>query len=81
MEALDTFLPANAGERKTLADLIFAKLDSGEVTSTAAIKKVHQGRSMHASHQGVFSPSHFIDHDAPDPAAGLNPAVVEAYTK
>ncbi|KJA24624.1 hypothetical protein HYPSUDRAFT_38694 [Hypholoma sublateritium FD-334 SS-4] len=63
MEALDAFLPANAGERKTLADLIFAKLDSGEVTSTAAIKKVHQ------------------DHDAPDPAAGLNPAVVEAYTK
>ena len=46
MEALDAFLPANAGERKTLADLIFAKLDSGEVTSTAAIKKVHQGRSM-----------------------------------
>ncbi|KAF8974715.1 cell adhesion protein byn-1 [Flammula alnicola] len=63
METLDTFLPANAGERKTLADLIFAKLDSGEVESTAAIKKVHQ------------------DRDAPDPAAGLNPAVVEAYTK
>ncbi|KAF8204826.1 cell adhesion protein byn-1 [Pholiota molesta] len=63
METLDAFLPANAGERKTLADLIFAKLDSGEVVSTAAIKKVHQ------------------DHDAPDPAAGLNPAVVEAYTK
>lgn len=43
MEALDTFLPANAGERKTLADLIFAKLDSGEVVSTATIQKVHQG--------------------------------------
>ncbi|KIM45939.1 hypothetical protein M413DRAFT_440994 [Hebeloma cylindrosporum] len=63
MEALDTFLPANAGERKTLADLIFAKLDSGEVVSTATIQKVHQ------------------DRDAPDPAAGLNPTVVEAYTK
>ena len=43
MEALDTFLPANAGERKTLADLIFAKLDGGEVVSTATIQKVHQG--------------------------------------
>ncbi|KAH9482459.1 hypothetical protein JR316_0004559 [Psilocybe cubensis] len=63
METLDALLPANAGERKTLADLIFAKLDSGEVTSTAAIQKVHQ------------------DREAPDPAAGLNPAVVEAYTK
>ncbi|KDR83487.1 hypothetical protein GALMADRAFT_219315 [Galerina marginata CBS 339.88] len=63
METLDALLPSNAGERKTLAELIFAKLDSGEVTSTAAIQKVHQER------------------EAPDPAAGLNPSVVEAYTK
>ncbi|KAJ3503271.1 hypothetical protein NLJ89_g8507 [Agrocybe chaxingu] len=63
MEALDALHPANAGERRTLADLIFAKLDSGEVNSTAAIQKVHQ------------------DRDEPDPAAGLNPAVVEAYAK
>ncbi|KAF9535014.1 Bystin-domain-containing protein [Crepidotus variabilis] len=63
MQTLDTLLPSNAGERKTLADLIFAKLDSGEITNTAAIQKVYQ------------------DRDAPDPAAGLNPAVVEAYTK
>ena len=54
MEALDAFLPANAGERKTLADLIFAKLDSGEVTSTAAIKKVHQGRSMRRTKYVAF---------------------------
>jgi hypothetical protein len=47
MEALDTFLPANAGERKTLADLIFAKLDSGEVVSTATIQKVRQGASSY----------------------------------
>jgi len=63
METLDALLPSNAGERKTLADLIFAKLDSGEVTNTAAIQKVQQ------------------DREAPDPAAGLNPSVVEAYTK
>ncbi|PPR02441.1 hypothetical protein CVT24_001990 [Panaeolus cyanescens] len=62
-QTLDALLPANAGERKTLADLIFAKLDSGNVESAAAIQKVAQ------------------DRDAPDPAAGLNPSVVEAYTK
>ncbi|KAF8803750.1 cell adhesion protein byn-1 [Phlegmacium glaucopus] len=63
LETLDALLPANAGERKTLADLIFAKLDSKEVTSNATIQKVYQ------------------DRNAPDPAAGLNPQVVEAYTK
>jgi hypothetical protein len=55
LETLDALLPANAGERKTLADLIFAKLDNKEQTS--------------------------IDRNAPDPAAGLNPQVVEAYSK
>jgi hypothetical protein len=55
LETLDALLPANAGERKTLADVIFAKLDSKEHTS--------------------------IDRDMPDPAAGLNPQVVEAYSK
>ena len=43
LETLDALLPANAGERKTLADLIFAKLDNNEVTSNAAIQKVYQG--------------------------------------
>ncbi|EDR02274.1 uncharacterized protein LACBIDRAFT_254044, partial [Laccaria bicolor S238N-H82] len=61
--ALDVMLPSNVSERKTLADLIFAKLDSGEISTTAAIQKVHQ------------------DRNAPDPALGLNPQVVEAYTK
>lgn len=63
LEALDVMLPSNVSERKTLADLIFAKLDSGEISTTAAIQKVHQ------------------DRNAPDPALGLNPQVVEAYTK
>lgn len=36
-------LPSSVSERKTLADLIFAKLDSGEISTTAAIQKVHQG--------------------------------------
>ena len=30
MKALDALLPANAGERRTLADIIFSKLDSLE---------------------------------------------------
>ena len=30
MKALDAMLPANAGERRTLADIIFAKLDNLE---------------------------------------------------
>ena len=46
METLDALLPANAGERKTLADLIFAKLDSKEPTSNAAIQKVHHGENF-----------------------------------
>ena len=30
MKALDAMLPANAGERRTLADIIFSKLDNLE---------------------------------------------------
>ena len=30
MKALDALLPANAGERRTLADIIFSKLDNLE---------------------------------------------------
>ncbi|KAF8665693.1 hypothetical protein AX16_000146 [Volvariella volvacea WC 439] len=63
MQALDALLPQNAAERRTLADIIFAKLESGEVASTATIKRAKQGD------------------ERPDPAAGLDPKVVEAYTK
>lgn len=44
MQTLDALLPSNAGERKTLADIIFAKLDGGEANSTAMIQKVQQGQ-------------------------------------
>ncbi|KAJ4472076.1 Bystin-domain-containing protein [Lentinula aciculospora] len=63
METLDAMLPPNAGERKTLADIIFAKLDSKDNQNTAIIQKIQQDRSK------------------PDPALGLDPKVVEAYTK
>jgi essential nuclear protein 1 len=38
--------PHNATERRTLADIIFAKLESGETENNAAvIKKVQQGKT------------------------------------
>ncbi|KAH9894173.1 cell adhesion protein byn-1 [Cubamyces lactineus] len=64
MKALDALLPANAGERRTLADIIFSKLDNLE------------------SGKPVVSQEKQHDPDrAPDPAAGLDPKVVEVYTK
>ena len=84
LETLDALLPANAGERKTLADLIFAKLDSKELTSNAAIQKVHHGEyfaKKNKSNTHLILIVTFIDGNAPDPAAGLNPQVVEAYSK
>ncbi|KAF7313489.1 hypothetical protein HMN09_00504800 [Mycena chlorophos] len=45
MEALDALHPHNAGERRTLADIIFAKLDGGEPQSrTVVIQNVQQDR-------------------------------------
>ena len=47
MKALDAMLPANAGERRTLADIIFSKLDnleSGQTASAQAQEK-HHGQS------------------------------------
>ncbi|KAF7978307.1 hypothetical protein HWV62_909 [Athelia sp. TMB] len=64
MDTLDALLPKNAGERKTLADIIFAKLESADTQSGAAIIKTAQQNGEH-----------------PDPALGLDPRVVEAYSK
>nr|VWP00676.1 Chitinase [Ganoderma boninense] len=64
MKALDAMLPANAGERRTLADIIFSKLDNLEAgKSDAAPQKRHDPDRV------------------PDPAAGLDPKVVDVYTK
>jgi len=64
LKTLDALLPANAGERRTLADIIFAKLDDMESGKSTVIRKVAQDPDR-----------------APDPAAGLNPKVVELYSK
>lgn len=43
MKTLDALLPANAGERRTLADIIFSKLDSLEAGKTTVVHKTHHG--------------------------------------
>ncbi|GAW08653.1 Bystin-domain-containing protein [Lentinula edodes] len=60
LETLDALLPHNIDERRTLADVIFSKLDE----NVGAIQKVQQK-----------------DRSRPDPALGLDPMVVEMYTK
>lgn len=45
MQTLDAMLPANALERKTLADIIFSKLENGETGNAAAIQKSQQSAS------------------------------------
>ncbi|OJT13181.1 Bystin [Trametes pubescens] len=64
MRALDALLPANAGERRTLADIIFSKLDNLEGGNADADDEKHHDSDR-----------------APDPAAGLDPKVVEVYSK
>lgn len=43
LKTLDALLPANAGKRRTLADIIFAKLDDMESGKSTVIRKVEQG--------------------------------------
>ncbi|KAJ8523518.1 hypothetical protein ONZ45_g95 [Pleurotus djamor] len=42
MQTLDALLPPSSTERRTLADIIFAKLENGESPNTAVIQKVQQ---------------------------------------
>lgn len=63
IQALDALLPSNSGERRTLADIIFAKLESGETNGVNVMQKVQQ------------------DQEHPDPALGLDPRLVESYSK
>ncbi|KAI0939048.1 hypothetical protein AcV5_000570 [Taiwanofungus camphoratus] len=65
LQTLDALLPANAGERRTLADIIFSKLEDIESGKTTVIRRTSEENSDRA----------------PDPAEGLNPKVVEMYTK
>ncbi|KAI9449628.1 Bystin-domain-containing protein [Lactarius psammicola] len=64
IRVLDALHSSNAGERKTLADLIFSKLESS-ASQTAVVRTSHPSG----------------DNETPDPAEGLDPKVVEVYTK
>jgi hypothetical protein len=43
LKTLDALLPANASERKTLADIIFSKLDNAESGESNVIQKTRRG--------------------------------------
>ena len=45
VRALDTLLPPNSGERRTLADVIFSKLENSKTGNVSVIQKVQQGYS------------------------------------
>jgi essential nuclear protein 1 len=87
LETLDTLLPPNAGERKTLADLIFSKLDDApeEDENTPPPQKAQKGvyhlPCCFPITLTVLSVRIADPERAPDPAEGLNPKVVEVYTK
>ncbi len=81
MKALDAMLPANAGERRTLADIIFSKLDNLEAGKPDAGLENRRG-TLNLYTFLTHDVDNFADPDrVPDPAAGLDPKVVEVYTK
>ncbi|CUA69400.1 Bystin [Bos taurus] [Rhizoctonia solani] len=71
MTALDALMPSNAETRKTLADMIMEKLNAAEAaTEGTEIKKIRISTNPNSQEAGP-----------PNPAAGLNPKVVEVYTR
>ncbi|GFZ45097.1 Uncharacterized protein JCM24511_02823 [Saitozyma sp. JCM 24511] len=64
LDALAAPAPGEGGGSKTLADLIFSKMEGGAVT------------------QGIDEEGEWAPYEGPpDPRKGLNPKVVEVYTK
>ncbi|KAJ8698269.1 snoRNA-binding rRNA-processing protein, variant 2 [Pleurotus ostreatus] len=80
MQTLDALLPPSSTERRTLADIIFSKLEQGESGNSAVIQKVQQG-CYKPRVADTLSLTRRVDPDKPDPALGLDPKVVESYTK
>lgn len=79
IQALDALLPSNSGERRTLADIIFAKLESGETNGVNVVHRVQQGMDQILIAWAIIS--WFLDQEHPDPALGLDPRLVESYSK
>ncbi|KAL5636685.1 hypothetical protein ACGC1H_000595 [Rhizoctonia solani] len=72
MTTLDALMPSNVETRKTLADMIMEKLNAAEAaTEELGNKKIRI--STKPNSQDEVGP--------PNPAEGLNPKVVEVYTK
>ena len=76
---MDALLPDNSGERRTSADIIFAKLESGMTNGVNVMQKVQQGTNRISVAWAVISC--FVDQERPDPALGLDARLVESYSK
>lgn len=48
MKTLDALLPPNAGERKTLADMIFSKLEESEAKNPSIALPHRQGKELNS---------------------------------
>ncbi|KAG9127152.1 snoRNA-binding rRNA-processing protein [Ceratobasidium sp. 392] len=71
MTALDALMPSNIETRKTLADMIMEKLNAADSSPEGTgAKKVRISTTTETRQDGP-----------PNPAEGLNPKVVEVYTK
>ena len=56
MQTLDSLLPKSSGDRRTLADVIFAKLQEGETANNVAvIQKSQRGTTCHRTSTGICS--------------------------
>ncbi|CAE7226370.1 unnamed protein product [Rhizoctonia solani] len=71
MTTLDALMPSNVETRKTLADMIMEKLNAADAAAEGTDKTIRI--SAKPNSQGETGP--------PNPAEGLNPKVVEVYTK
>ncbi|KAG8694530.1 snoRNA-binding rRNA-processing protein [Ceratobasidium sp. 395] len=90
MTALDALMPPNVETRKTLADMIMEKLNAADAsTDGTGAKKVHIS-TVADTRRGLPSYLFRTEHclirvygtdGPPNPAEGLNPKVVEVYTK
>lgn len=60
VHALDTLLPPNSGERRTLADVIFSKLENSKSGNVTVIQKAQQGPSRFGFGFGVCVPGSFL---------------------
>ncbi|KAG8752796.1 snoRNA-binding rRNA-processing protein [Ceratobasidium sp. 423] len=71
MTTLDALMPSNVETRKTLADMIMEKLNAAEAAIEGTeTKKIRISAKPNSQEAGP-----------PNPAEGLNPKVVEVYTK